>query len=186
MQILLNQTDLTHAVLGYVNDFITVPEGATVVVEVGEDSTAVIYINEEGGEQPERETQPAGERPPKKPRRTKAQIEADNKAEAERLAQATAAGANGGEDTSGNAVASTEQAAVETPAVVAEAAGETTQEPSAPGEKDPSLDTTVAVEEPAETVAETPATVEEPVVEEPVTPKPTTSLFANLRKPNNQ
>ncbi len=194
MQITLNTNEVSDCVLSYVKDQLGLDDTNNFVVELHEDGITV-HVNEDQQEQSSTAQTPTSERPPKKPRRTKAQIEADNKAEAERLAKATEAGANGS-DTSGNAVASTQQAVVETQVVQAEAAGVTTQEPSAPGtepEVDPSnaVDTTVVVEQPAEEpVIETPATVEEPAAEEPVveTPpvKPTTSLFANLRKPNNQ
>lgn len=194
MQILLNENEVKVAITDYIQGLVTVSGEQAIQVELSEDGAIVFILNPD---EPAGFTSPAStdERPPKKSRRTKAQIEADNKAEAERLAKATEAGANGS-DTSGNAVASTQQAVVETQVVQAEVAGETTQEPSAPGtepEVDPSnaVATTVVVEQPAEEpVIETPATVEEPAAEEPVveTPpvKPTTSLFANLRKPNNQ
>ena len=196
MQITLNTNEVSDCVLSYVKDQLGLDDTNNFVVELHEDGITV-HVNEDQQEQSSTAQTPTFERPPKKPRRTKAQIEADNKAEAERLAKATEAGANGS-DTSGNAVASTQQAVVETQVVQAEAAGVTTQEPSAPGEKDPSLDTAVVVEQPAEEpvvetpVVETPAeepaadpVAEEPVVETPPV-KPTTSLFANLRKPNNQ
>lgn len=194
MQITLNTNEVSDCVLSYVKDQLGLDDTNNFVVELHEDGITV-HVNEDQQEQSSTTQTPTSERPPKKPRRTKAQIEADNKAEAARLVKTTEAGANGS-DTSGNAVASTQQAVVETQVVQAEAAGVTTQEPSDPGtepEVGPSnaVGATVVVEQPAEepvieTPAETPATVEEPAAEEPVTPKPTTSLFANLRKPNNQ
>lgn len=179
MQIILNQSDLTNAVLGFVNDFFTVPEGASVIVEVGEDSTAVVFINEDTQEQEPGSPAPTTERQPKKTRRTKAQIEADNKAEAERLAQAQLEAAGGNETPS--ETGSADPVKQPEPAQVVDA-GETTPEASAPGEVEP------VVEELAEVPAEEPEVEQEPetpVAEEPETPKPKASLFANLRKPNN-
>lgn len=186
MQILLNQAEVSQIAVEYVqtmmgldginNDF---------RVECNDDGTITVVINEEAGDQPDRETQQTtGERPAKKPRRTKAQIEADNKAEAERLAAAQADAA------SGNDAVSTVKPDAETPVVEAEVVGETTQEQSAPGEPDedaspvepdPVVDTAVAVEEPVE--SEEPTGVEDPAqVTGEVKP---ISLFANLRKPVN-
>lgn len=182
MQITLNTNEVSDCVLAYVKEQLNLDDSNTFVVELNEDGITVLVNEDSTDSSASGNTAPTTERPAKKPRRTKAQIEADNKAEAERLAKATEAGAK---DTSGNDVQSTQEPVAETQAVVVEAVGETTQEPLAPGDVDPSpqVDSTVVVEEPAEA----PLKAEEPeVVTEPVTPKPTTSLFANLRKPNNQ
>lgn len=176
MQILLNQTDLTHAVLGYVNDFINVPEGATVSVEVGEDSTAVIYINEDTQERESESTASTTERPAKKPRRTKAQIEADNKAEATRLAEAQAAAASSGNEQV-TQTTSVEDVTITEDAPNSDAGGQ-------PDEQvDPQLvESAVVVTE--EATASDPEPEPETTVE-PETPPVRQSLFANLRKPQN-
>lgn len=184
MQITLNTNEVSECVLTYVKEQLGLDDTNNFVVELHEDGITVL-VNEDQQDQGSAQVSTT-ERPAKKPRRTKAQIEADNKAEAERLAQATAASAQ-----SGNAAESTEKPTAETPAVVVEAAGETTQEASAPGnepEVDPSnaVGTTVVVKEQAtEPVPENTAAKPEVVEEEEPPRKPTQSLFANLRKPNN-
>ena len=78
-------------------------------------------------------------------------------------------------------MATTAETAPVSEPVTPEVAGETTQEASGLGEQatDPSKSAkpAVVVEEQA---------AEPEVAEEPVTTRPTQSLFANLRKPNNQ
>ena len=149
-------------------------------VEANEDGSFTVYINEEVNTSDVTPAQ-AGERPAKKQRRSKAQIEADNKAEAERKANSELAGTTA----SGNAVESTEKPTVEAASAVAVVVGETTPEASGDGE--------AQQETTADPIVETAVVVEtKPEVEPDSTPeveperKPTTSLFANLRKPNNQ
>lgn len=188
MQILLNHGVVGQAVIEHIRNRILLEEGETIHVELTDDGATVFVLPE--GETPEgnEDGSPSStaEKPAKKPRRSKAQIEADNKAEAERKALADSAGTA----EPGNAVASTEKPVVEAASAVVEAAGETTPEVSGDGEAtpetaaDPIVETPVVVEEAKpEVVAEA-----EPDVTPEVEPerKPTTSLFANLRKPNNQ
>lgn len=189
MQILLNLGVVGQAVIEHMRNRIVLVEGEVLHVELT-DEGATVHVLPEGvspeGSDDNNDPTPTGERPAKKPRRSKAQIEADNKAEAERKAEADLAAAGG---TQGNAVASTEKPVVEAASAVVEAAGETTPEVSGDGEAtpetaaDPIVETAVVVEAKPEVVAEA-----EPDVTPEVEPerKPTTSLFANLRKPNNQ
>lgn len=178
MQITLNTNEVSQVVLDYVQAQLGLDDSNTFVVELNEDGITVL-VNEDSTDD---QTKPQAE----KPARQKRQPRKPKEIPSVDLAAQSAA--------MGNAAKSTQTPVAETPAVQAEDAGETTQEPSAPGNKEPSSEvaTTVAVEEPAadpvggEVPAENPETVEEPAAEEPVTPKPTTSLFANLRKPNNQ
>lgn len=189
MQILLNLGVVGQAVIEHMRNRIVLEEGETIHVELTDDGATVFVLPE--GETPEGNDDGSpsstAEKPAKKPRRSKAQIEADNKAEAERKAEADLAAAGG---TQGNAVASTDKPVVEAASAVVEAAGETTPEVSGDGEAtsetaaDPIVETPVVVEEAKpEVVAEA-----EPDLTPEVEPerKPTTSLFANLRKPNNQ
>lgn len=185
MQILLTHGEVGQAVAAMIAERIALNEGETVQVYLTEDGATASILQE--GDQPEpaeeASTQPAGERQPRKTRRTKAQIEADNKAEAERLVAAQT------EAASGNDAVSTEQSAAETPAVEVEVAGETTQEPSDPGTEaqaeepsQPEVAATVAVEEATAEPVEEAQAEEEPSTE---APKAAISLFANLRKPQN-
>lgn len=182
MQITLNTNEVSQVVLDYVQAQLGLDDSNTFVVELNEDGITVL-VNEDSTDD---QTKPQAEKPARQkrqPRKPKETPPVDPAAQSAAM---------------GNAATSTQTPVAETPAVQAEAAGVTTQDPLVPGEKNPSLDTAVVVEQPAEKpVVETPvvkATAEEPaadpVVEEPVvetTPvKPTTSLFANLRKPNNQ
>lgn len=193
MQILLTHGEVGEAVKNLIAERVAMAKGETIQVYLTEDGATVSIL--QAGEQPEpseeSEPTPTGERPAKKPRRTKAQIEADNKAEAERLAAAQA------EAASGNDAVSTEKPDAETPVVVAEDAGETTQEQSAPGEpvaeqevaEDPVAEDPVAEPEPEvdpSPVVDTSVAVDEPVATEEAAVKPAgVSLFANLRRPNN-
>jgi len=191
MQILLTHGEVGEAVKNLIAERVSLAEGETIQVYLTDDGATVSILPE--GDQPEAEetsTQPAGERPAKRQRRSKAQIEADNKAEAERLAAAQESAA------SGNDVASTVKPDAETPVVEPEAAGETTQEQSAPGTE---ARVTELKEEIAQDLAEdetpvdpnpvvgTSVAVDAPeVVTEAAAVKPTgTSLFQNLRRPVN-
>lgn len=180
MQITLNTNEVSQVVLDYVQAQLGLDDSNNFVVELNEDGITVL-VNEDSTDdqaKPQAEKPARQKRQPRKPKETPP---------VDPAAQSAALG---------NAATSTQASVAETPAVQAEAAGETTQEPLAPGNEEPStqLDSPVVVEQPAEEpVVETPAVeseAEAPVVEEPVveTPpvKPTTSLFANLRKPNNQ
>lgn len=193
MQITYNHSEVSQLVLDHVQNKLALDDSNTFIVELHEDGITVL-VNEDSNESSQ--SQPAGERPAKKPRRTKAQIEADNKAEAERLAAATA-GKSEDTQTSTTSVAD----AKPTAAVQVEAAGETTPEASvSPGteaaqvDPTPEVAATVAVveeepasePEPADPVVETQAEAAneaEPEVEQQ--PKPAQSLFANLRRPKN-
>lgn len=186
MQITHNAPEVSRIVLEYIQSSYNLDDSNDFNVEANEDGSITVYVNEEVTTS-EASPTPTGERPAKKPRRSKAQIEADNKAEAARKAEADLAAAGG---TQGNAAASTEKPVVEAASAVVAAAGETTPEVSGDGEAtsetaaDPIVETPVVVEEAKpEVVAEA-----EPDVTPEVEPerKPTTSLFANLRKPNNQ
>ena len=184
MQITHNATEVSRIVLEYIQSTYALDDSNDFNVEANEDGSFTVYINEEVNTSDVTPAQ-AGERPAKKQRRSKAQIEADNKAEAERKANSELAGTTA----SGNAVESTEKPTVEAASAVVEAVGETTPEASGDGEAqqetaaDPIVETAVVVEAKPEVVAEA-----EPDVTPEVEPerKPTTSLFANLRKPNNQ
>ena len=181
MQITHNAPEVSRIVLEYIQSSYNLDDSNDFNVEANEDGSFTVYVNEEVTAS-EASPTPTGERPAKKPRRSKAQIEADNKAEAERKAEADLAAAGG---TQGNAAASTEKPVAEAASAVVEAAGETTPEVSGDGEATP--------ETAAEPIVETAVVVEtKPEVEPDLTTeveperKPTTSLFANLRKPNNQ
>jgi hypothetical protein len=142
MQITLNTNEVSQVVLDYVQAQLGLDDSNNFVVELNEDGITVL-VNEDSTDadqaKPQAEKPASQKRQPRKPKETPVDPAAQSAA-------------------LGNAATSTKTPVAETPAVQAEAAGETTQEPSAPGEP----------------------------AEEPVTPKPTTSLFANLRKPNNQ
>lgn len=192
MQIIYTQAELSEIVQKYVQETLNLSDDNSFVVDTHEEGVT-IHINEE----PEGNgATPTGDKPVKKPRRTKAQIEADNKLEAERQAALTTGKSN---DTPTQT--RTVQSAPVSEPVVVEAAGDTSQnEVQGPGTDvvDPELASELAAasaEEDAAADAEldpvTPAANQEPEPElqpEPVveeTPKPTTSLFANLRRPKN-
>lgn len=214
MQIVLNHNEIEVAVRQYIEERVSVPEGQRLDIEVlGDDNTITAEINIVDVDAPAGETSSTGSKSsaPRKTRRTKAQIEADAKLEAERQAALTTGKSNDTPTTT----ASAQSAPVTEPVTVA-AAGDTSQNAvQGPGTKEPEVDpsnavaTTVAVvetgvdpelaaelaaasvEEDAAADAEAePVKEQAPVAEaaEPANeeqPKPTTSLFANLRRPKN-
>lgn len=185
MQITLNTNEVSDCVLAYVKDQLGLDETNSFVVELHEDGITVL-VNEEAGAN-ETSSTPASERPAKKPRRSKAQIEADKKAEEERLAAAGKSNDTQTSTTSAEAAPVTEpaqaEAAVDTSPAETEVDPELAQQlAEASAEEDAAADAEVAEAQAVEPVAEAQV---EPVVEEEPVRKPSTSLFANLRKPNN-
>lgn len=179
MQILLNSTEVSDVVLGYVKDQLGLDDTNNFNVECHEDGTIAVYVNEDSGNEPQVQSdKPA---PRRRQRRSKP-------------ADAVAQEPEGKQTTSVTpATTTTVETATASEPVTQEAAGETTQEPSAPGtevepdqqtpvDPQPEMATTVAVVEP---VQESEAQASEPVLEEEAPPRKGPSLFANLRKPNN-
>jgi len=198
MQILLNQNDIQAAVSARVQELVTINDDQSLHVELLDDGTAVVTIlspGEEAGDNHESngETQADGSPKPRKTRRTKAQIEADKKAEEEARKQAAQDAA--AEQDAGN-VAPTPTSSAEpvkpTEPAPAEDAGETSQSPEQdaadlPVDPQPTEPAVVVEEEQAQEAE--PAADPEPVeekAEQPVEQPKKQSLFANLRKPNNQ
>ena len=187
MQILLNPNEVSEVVLGYVQAQLGLDDTNTFSVECHDDGTIAVYVNEDiGGEaQPQAtETKPA---PRRRQRRS-------NKAEQ----------ASGNEASSTPTTTISVEPVTPTEAAPVVDAGDTTpvttdspgtepvaEEPvvETPVDPTPEVATTVAVETPVEAavteVVETVAAAVETMVEEEPPRKPTQSLFANLRKPNN-
>lgn len=188
MQITLNQAEVSQVVLDYVQNQLALDDSNTFTVELHEDGITVL-VNEDSTETA---AQPStNERPAKKPRRTKAQIEADAKAEAERLAALDSGKSNVVTPTTSVVVAqATENAPVEAAGVISpnevQSPGDE-PEPETPVDPQPELDTPVDVAEPETPVEASNEEAEPELQPEPVneTPKPTQSLFANLRRPKN-
>lgn len=202
MQILLTHGEVGVAVMNLIAERVSVAEGESIHVLLTDDGATVSILPEgeqpdESGDEPNTQASGGTDRP-RKTRRTKAQIEADNKAEAERLAAQKEAGA-----VTGNDAVSTETPVVETRIVQAEVAGETTQEQQDPGtdavgetQVDPQPEVAAAVvvveeqeQEPdpqPEVQTQAAAVVaEEPAETGAAAPSAAISLFANLRKPQN-
>lgn len=211
MQILINHGLVGLAVMNLIAERVSLAEGETIHVLLTDDGATCTILAE--GEQPDdagdestgstSDSAPTGERQPKRQRRSKAQIEADKKAEEERLATAQVDASVGKSSDTPTSITSAETVTATEPAQ-AGAAGDTSQsEAQGPGETevDPELaehlanasavedaeaDEALATggEVPAETQAEatTAAVVEEPA---DTAPKAAISLFANLRKPQN-
>lgn len=206
MQIVLNHNEIEVAVRQYIEERVSVPEGQRLDIEVlGDDNTITAEINIVDVDAPANETSSTGSKSsaPRKTRRTKAQIEADAKLEEERQAALTTGKSNDTPTTT----ASVQSAPASEPVAV-EAVGDTSQNAvQGPGTKEPGVDpsnavaTTVAVdpelaaelaaasvEEDAAADAEAEPVKEVEAAAEPANeeqPKPTTSLFANLRRPKN-
>lgn len=206
MQILLNPGEIAEAIMDMIAARVLMRESDVVHVTLTNDGATVHILpeglapvaaddNEEGDEPSGSEAQPAGESGRKRQRRSKAQIEADNKAERLALAEGKS------QDTQ-TSTTSAETATATEPAQV-EAAGDTSpsevQEPGEPA-VDPELAEHLATASAVEDAeADEALTAGTPVVEaeaEPVeataeegpsdvAPKASISLFANLRKPQN-
>ncbi|MNF24268.1 hypothetical protein D3C84_48570 [compost metagenome] len=190
MQILLNSTEVSEVVLGYVKDQLGLDETNNFTVECHDDGTIAVYVNEDSGNEPkaQAETQPA---PRRRQRRSNKAAEATEPGNASSDTPSTTTSVA---DVKPTEAAPVEVAGVTTPEASVspgtEAAAETEVEPSN------AVVTTVAVE-----VAEAVAVVETAAAQEPTKVevvaeqeaqaeeepprKPTQSLFANLRKPNN-
>lgn len=193
MQITLNQAEVSQVVLEYIQNQLALDDSNNFTVELHEDGITVLVNEDSTGSTGQPST---GEKPVKKPRRTKAQIEADNKLEAERQAALTTGKSN---DTPTQTLIV--QGAQLSEPVVVEAAGDASQtvkqgpgadvvDPelaaelaAASAEEDAAADAELDPVTPAANQEPEPELQPEPVVEE--TPKPTTSLFANLRRPKN-
>lgn len=189
MQITLNQAEVSDVVLAFVKDQLCLDDNNTLVVELHEDGITVLVNEDSTGAS----TQPAGDKPARKPRQPrKPKADADAKLEAERLAALET-----GKSPSTQTSTTSAQSAPVTEPVVVEAVGDTSQtEAQSPGTKEPEVDpsnavaTTVAVDpelaaELAAASVEEAEPVKEAQAEEEPPRKPTQSLFANLRKPNN-
>lgn len=189
MQIILNQNETTQAVVEFVRDQLSLPEEATVVVEVNDDGTASVLVNEES-DQPSQSGGNTNGKSTKRSRRTKAQIEADNQAEEDRRLAAQAANAQQEEaavtaEVAGN-VAATQTDSVETAQVsedVSNSDAGSDPEPETPVDPQPD-EPAVAVKE--ETTKPSIAEQARQAAADDVPPVRTQSLFANLKKPNNQ
>lgn len=184
MQITLNQAEVSQVVLEYIQNQLALDDSNNFAVELHEDGITILVNEDSNGSTGQPST---GEKPAKKPRRSKAQIEA------ERLAA--------------EAGKSSEPATVTTTAVNAQpvepatpvVAGDTTpeasaspgttqpvaqaEEPETPVDPQPEVAATVVVEDPANEPE--PQVDQQPEPEVETQPKPTQSLFANLRRPKN-
>ena len=194
MQITLNTNEVSEVVLAYVKDQLCLDDSNTLVVELHEDGITVLVNEDSTGAA----NQPAGDKPARKPRQPR-----------KPKADATPEVGKSVETPTTPAATTTVETAPASEPVTVEAAGDSNQnEVQSPGTKEPEVDpsnavaTTVAVVETAvdpELAAELAAAsveedaaadaeaepVKEAQAEEEPPRKPTQSLFANLRKPNN-
>lgn len=210
MQIIYNPLEVNEIVLGYVQEKLNLDDSNDFHVNVGEDGSITVLVNEDSaGQQPESgngEKIQSAEKPQRRTRRTKAQIEADEAEEAAKKAAATEAEQGKQEPTpleklragdlvgkeTGNAVpestqtSSAEVAQVSDNAVASavseEPVTETGSGTNSHGDEPP----IEAPEEPEAQVESEPEVAKNP---EPATEAPTrpagVSLFANLRKQTN-
>lgn len=207
MQIILNPLEVQLALVKRAQKLASGVEFESTSVQLNEDGSAVISINEDATDGPEPTpgagSQPAGEPRQKKPRRTKAQIAEDERLAAEAAeaakaeqAQANEAGNPGNTPTSSaEAAPASDNAAAS--AVNSEQKTETGSDTNSRGDEpevkdpEPKVDPTPADPEPETPEPEAPADEPEPVQEPEVASeapavKPAgVSLFANLRKPTN-
>ena len=103
MQITLNSNEVSEVVREHIQSRLGLDDASNYSVEVNEDGSITVYVDEDSNYNSG--SAPTGEKPARKTRRTKAQIEADNKAEADRLLQAQAdAATNTGSGEAGTAV----------------------------------------------------------------------------------
>lgn len=189
MQVLLNQSEVSDIVLGYVQSQLGLDDSNNFAVEVNEDGTIAVIINEDSNVDPTPATdKPAPRRRQRRqPKAEAAPVQEEAKPAGELLVKA--AEELGNQNEASTQTASADSAAASATASSSAAGGET----EAPAEVAAVVETPVDPQsaEPAVVVEEAPVVeaAADPVqetapVEEPQ-PKPTQSLFANLRKPTN-
>lgn len=174
MQIIYNPSEVNEIVLGYVQEKLNLDDSNDFQVTVTEDGTITVMVNEEV-HQPVGEQIESGEKPVKRTRRTKAQIEADRQAE---------------EDAKKAAAAAQDEKTEE--AVVTETKTEQVEDPKVTPEEEEDVSLTLPDEQQAaDEVVETAEPVEEQAQEKAVEQKEeepaprVRSLFENLRQPRN-
>lgn len=191
MQIIYNPLEVNDIVLGYVQEKLNLDDSNDFHVNVGEDGSITVLVNEDSAEQSPAsgsgEKNQSAEKPQRRTRRTKAQIEADEaeeaakKAAAQEAEQSNTAGNSESTQTSSAEVAQVSDNAVAS-AVNEEPVTETGSATHSHGDEPP----TEAPEEPETQAQPEPEVAKDP---EPATEAPTkpagVSLFANLRKPTN-
>lgn len=204
MQIIYNPTEVNEIVLGYVQEKLSLDDSNDFQVSVSEDGSILVLVNEDAGEQPASgggQPAPTTEKPQRRTRRTKAQIEADEAEEAakkaaqskqeptplEKLQAGDLVGREAGNAVPENTQTSSAEVAQVSDNAVASAVSEepvteTGSATNSHGDEPP----TEAPAEPEAQVEPEPEVAKDP---EPATEAPTkpagVSLFANLRKPTN-
>lgn len=191
MQITYNPTEVRNIVLEHVQSSLNLDDSNDFMIEILEDGSVAVGVNEavEGQRSTEGSSTSQNEGRQRKPRRTKAQIAEDERlaaeqAEADKQTATSPNPAAASQSTQTTSAASVKPSDPASP----EDAGETiqTQETShGTDEPEPEVLKEVVAKHEAETVQEREAEPEPEVEPEVETPKPTTSLFANLRKIKN-
>lgn len=193
MQITLSQQNLQAAVLLFIKERFNLEEDESVSVEFIEDGAVVLILSP--GEEHEDTvlvsntssgaSDPSGTKPTRRPRRTKAQIAADEAAaqEAARLAEQQQSG--GGDVPPQEGEPKGDNPPAEEPVNQESPSPEQSSGPALAvnAELKPADDTPVGGE--AEPINSEPEPVEETQPDPVPEAKPTASLFANLRKPVN-
>lgn len=189
MQITLNPLEVAEVISAYALELIKADGENTFIVNLNDDGSATVLINEESEPQGSEPSSGADKQPrqQKRARRTKAQIEAD---EAAAQAEADAAKNTQAEGSTQTGSAETAPAGETVSQQGAEATDTSSNSPGAQPEpevkEEPVVEPEVKDPEPEVQVEPEPEVSQEDVAAAQPTTKPAgVSLFANLRKPNN-
>lgn len=186
MQILLNSQNLQAAVILFVQDRVSLQEDESLSVELTEDGAIVtILAPGEDAEIQESTSTPAGEKPQRRQRRTRQPKEVP-------VTPAPELAPESGNEEPASTQTNSAPDAQPSEAASSSAAGgvaEQAEEPETPVDPQPAEPAVAVEEQPAQEPE--PAADPEPEVAKDPEPAPeerprTQSLFANLRKPNNQ